>query len=761
MFDDPLLAAVASAVAGRAVDGLADGSKALLRRLRRRAAADPGIAAALDPDDRDRSDPDEQALTAIRAFLRAAAQTDPLLAGQVTQLGRQLPVPRQLPPTTVRWVNRADELNRLRQLGGAVGRQRVVVMLVGPAGVGKTALATHAAADADGWARDGQLYVDLRADAADGPLPVRVALTRLLRSLGVPQPRLPVDVDELVTLWRSVTAPRRLIVLLDNASSVEQVEPLLPATPTCLVYVTAHTVLPGLVAAGAELVTVRPLDDGAATLLLSHLAGTRRLSSDPIAAARLVTACRGLPLAVAVAGAHLAADPRQTLTGLADAITANEHVGGPLHVDGDTVMTAAFAAAHQGLSAPAQQMFGLMIAHPGPDFTLPAAAAGTDLPPGEASDALVELVRAQLLEVDASGRYRYPSIVDAYAREHGAPEHERRAAARRIVQWYLAGTLAAAGQLTGYQRYLADFRAQQGLATPPAFDGRPPAAGWLEAERTNLVQAVAAAAARQWHLLAYALAYAMWPLFHLHRRHEDRQVVDQIATDCAHQLNNPRYLAAALTRQAWGRYDQGAYTQARDLFTQARAVADEADDHYERAGALAGIGTAAIDLGRPDQAIAACQSALADYRHLGDQRRLALTTVSLGLAHTAAADIETGTGVLAQAVEMFATLHIPDPLNHARARILYGQALTVVGDLHTAAVELTAGLTATRALVWPRGQALALFGLGELARHLQRTEEAIGYLRQAEALFHEAGDIEAADVRRLLHTITAQAGGKR
>jgi len=760
MLDDPLLAAVASAVAGRAVDGLADGGKALLRRLRGRAAMDPGLTAALDRDQSDRGDPDEQTLIAVRAFLRAAVLTDPVLAGQVTQLGRLLPVPRQMPPTAARWVNRADELTLLRRLHGEVGHRRVVVLLAGPAGVGKTALATHAAADADGWARDGQLYVDLRGTAG-GPLPARVALQRLLRSLGVPQPRLPADVDELVTLWRSVTAPRRLIVLLDNAFSAQQVEPLLPATPNCLVYVTARTMLPGLVGAGARPLPVGPLDDDAATMLLSHVAGTQRLAGDPAAAARLVTACRGLPLAVAVAGAHLAADPRQTLSRLADTIAANDHVGGPVLVDGDTAMTASFAAAHQGLSAPAQRVFAVMIAHPGPDFTLPAAAAGTDLPSTQASQALAELVRAHLLDVDSGGRYRYPSTVEAYTREHGAPEGERRPATRRIVQWYLAGTLAAAGQLTGYQRYLPDFHAQQGLATPPDFDGRPPAAAWLEAERTNLVQAVAAAATQQWHLLAYGLAYAMWPLFHLERRHDDRQLVDQIATDCAHHLNQPRYLAAALTRQAWGRYDQGTYRQAQELFTQARAAADDADDHYERAGALAGLGTAAIALGRPDQAIAACQNALADYHHLGDQRRLALTTVSLGHAHTAAGDTETGTGLLAQAVEMFAALHTPDPLNHARARILYGRALTVVGDLHTAAVELTAGLTATRALVWPRGQALALFGLGELARHQQRTAEAVGYLRQAEALFHEAGDTEAADVQRLLHTITTQPHGEQ
>jgi tetratricopeptide (TPR) repeat protein len=453
---------------------------------------------------------------------------------------------------------------------------------------------------------------------------------------------------------------------------------------------------------------------------------------------------------VTIAGAHLAADPGRPLRRLADTLTATKST------DGEAAMGPTFAAVYDRLSGPAQRLFGLLVAHPGPDFALPAAAAGTDLPPADVGAALSELVHARMLDVDSAGRYRYPRAVDVYARVHGATERERGEATRRIVQWYLAGAIAAAEQVTGYQRYLADFRAQQGMAVPPDFDGRHAAAGWLEEERVNLVEAVADASNEGWYLLAYALAYAMWPLFHLRRLHHDRQAVDQIATYCARQLHNPLYLAAALTRQAWGCYDRGDHLRAEGLFTQAQAAADQAGDAYERAAALSGLGNAAIALDRPDRAIASCRSALADYHQLGDERRAALATVTLGRAHAAAGDIETGTGLLAHAVEMFAALPTPDPLNHARARILWGRALTRVGEVHTAVVELTAGLTATRALVWPRGQALALLGLGELARHDNQHQEAVGYLRQAEALFHEAGDTEVAEVRQLLRDLAAE-----
>ncbi|MDQ7907587.1 hypothetical protein RB614_23995 [Phytohabitans sp. ZYX-F-186] len=124
-----------------------------------------------------------------------------------------------------------------------------------------------------------------------------------------------------MTLWRSVTASGRLVVLMDNADSAQQVQPLLPATAHCLVYVTARTALPALVAAGAHLLPVGPLDGDAATIRLDRIAGRQRLASDPPTAAGLVDACRGMPLAVTVAGAHLVADPGHTVRRLAHTLT--------------------------------------------------------------------------------------------------------------------------------------------------------------------------------------------------------------------------------------------------------------------------------------------------------------------------------------------------------------------------------------------------------------------------------------------------------
>jgi tetratricopeptide (TPR) repeat protein len=751
MIDDPLLQAVAAAVAGKAVDVLSESGAALLRRLRGRAAADPASAAVLR-----QADPDPQAVAAVRAVLRAVAASEPGLARGMTVLARQLPVPRQLPPATNAWVNRDDQLETLRRAAAEAPRRRVVAVLSGPAGVGKTALAVQAA-QAVRWAVDGALYVDLRAGAAGGPLPPPAALRRLLRSLGVPDERIPSDADDLVTLWRSVTAQRQLTVLLDNADSAEQVDPLLPAAATCVVYVTSRSPLPALLAEGGQLIPVGPLDQDASALLLARICGPHRLAAEPAAVADMVKACAGMPLSLAVTAAHLVTHPDHSVAAAAGVLTTSP--AALAHSGGSALMTA-IDAAYAGLPAPAQRLFRLMLAHPGPDFTAGAAAAALAVPQDATAPALTTLVHAQLLHQPAPGRYSYPDQVRTYGRDLPGDPVEQEETLRRIVWWYLAAARAADRALTPYQRYAGDFEHHVAGLPPAAFDSDQAALAWLETERANLVEAVAATAPR-WPDLAYAVSYALWPLFHLRRHHDDRQAVDGLAVDCAQRLDNPIYLAAALNRQGWGCYDRGEHAAAHDLFTRSQQIATDADDRYEQAAALAGRGVAALALHRNGEAIADLTQALASYRQLGIPRRIALTLVSLGRAHAAEDFPRTAIDLLGQAIDLLTALDTPDPLNLARARIILGGTLTTAGEHDLAATELGAALTATQQAGLTRGQAQAHNGLGELALAQHRYAGAVVHLRRAQALFVELGDTEAADVRRLLASIPAGAADRQ
>ncbi|WP_345515712.1 NB-ARC domain-containing protein [Phytohabitans houttuyneae] len=688
-------------------------------------------------------------------MLRTAAAADPELADAMTVLARQLPVPRQLPPATTVWVNRDSQLQALKRVAARAPRCRAVAVLHGPAGVGKTALAVRAA-QALPWAADGDLYVDLRGRAVGGSLPPSVALARLLRSLGVPDERVPPDADERVALWRSLTASRKLTVVLDDAGSAEQVEPLLPAAATCVVLVTSRAPLADLVAAGAYPVLVGPLDQDASAMLLAAICGQRRLTAEPAAVADLVKACAGMPLPLAITAAHLASHPDQAVAAAAGQLN-NAPATPPTLADaarldcGGLALMSAIDAAYSGLPAPAQRLFQAMLSHPGPDFTARTAGAGLAVAQDATAAPLAILVHARLLQQPAPGRYGYPALVREFGRDLPTDPAGRDQTLRRIVLGYLADVRAADRILTPYQRYTADFAHHVAGLPPYEFDSGRAALAWLEAERVNLVDVVAAAAP---HLpeLAFAVSYGMWPLFHLRRHHHTRQRVDVLAVSCAQRLDNPGYLAAALNRQAWGCYDRGDHTAAADLFTQAQQTAT---DQHEQAAALAGRGTTALALHRVADAIADLTQALALYRQLGNPRRIALTLIGLAQAHTTNQAARVAIDLLSQAVDLLTDLDAPDPVNLARARTHLGRALITNGAYEVAAAELGAALAMTQKAGLTRGQAQAHHGLGELALARHRPAGALAHLQRAQALFAELGDTEAADVRTMLAALPA------
>ncbi|MBX6722955.1 MAG: AAA family ATPase, partial [Dactylosporangium sp.] len=184
--------------------------------------------------------------------------------------------PAQLPPDVAAFVGRGRELRTLDTMS-TTGPAPVIV-ITGPAGVGKTALAVHWAHRAAARFDHGQLYVDMLGYHERAPMAPAVALARCLRALGVTT--IPSDIDELTGAFRSLVRGRRLLLVLDNVRSAEQVRPLLPAGPGCCVVVTSRQRLDGLVARdGAQMVTLKAQDTDEACALLEQLIGARRVSA--------------------------------------------------------------------------------------------------------------------------------------------------------------------------------------------------------------------------------------------------------------------------------------------------------------------------------------------------------------------------------------------------------------------------------------------------------------------------------------------------
>ncbi|MEV0678747.1 NB-ARC domain-containing protein [Actinosynnema sp. NPDC050436] len=318
------------------------------------------------------------------------------------------PVPQQLPACPAAQVGRSRHLAELDAV--VDGTVSPLVVVTGPPGVGKSALAVRWAHRAAHRFPDGRLHLDL----AD-PLPVPSAVAHLLVGLGVPAPAVPDDVRQAVALYRSVVADRRVLVVLDNAGSPDQVRPLRPSAPGSCTLVTSRNRLTALaVHDGAHLVGVPPLARDDAVRLLARAAGDRLVAAEPGAAGAVADLCDGVPLALRVAATVL--DPTSD-TPLADLVA--ELRTGALRVledRSDVSLTATFHRSYDALDTPSKRLFRLFGTTPRPTITPPTAAAALNVDQPRARTLLRNLTRHHLVAYLGNDRYRVPGLLREYAR---------------------------------------------------------------------------------------------------------------------------------------------------------------------------------------------------------------------------------------------------------------------------------------------------------------------------------------------------------
>jgi DNA-binding SARP family transcriptional activator len=316
-----------------------------------------------------------------------------------------LPRPCLLPSDVADFTGREEQLADLERLlhPDAPTAAVVVSAIAGKGGVGKTALAVHAAHRLRVEFPDGQLYVNL--DGA-GPKPTDPSevLAWLLLVLGVEGRLIPNSLSERAALYRSRLADKRVLVLLDNAADEAQVRPLLPGLPNCRVLITSRSRLVGL--AGARTIALDVLPPAQAIDLLGRVAGPERVAAEPAAAAEIVRLCGYLPLAVRIAGARLAARQHRPLSWLVTRL-ADEHRRLDELAVGDLEVRASFALSYQGLKPELRRAFRLLGLVTAPDFAPWVLSALLDVPMAQAEDLLESLVDAQLVEVDIGDHVRY------------------------------------------------------------------------------------------------------------------------------------------------------------------------------------------------------------------------------------------------------------------------------------------------------------------------------------------------------------------
>jgi DNA-binding SARP family transcriptional activator/tetratricopeptide (TPR) repeat protein len=648
--------------AGRQADALAT-----CRRLRRTLGDELGI------------DPGQAVRDLEAAILRQDPALDPAAAAAEAST-----VPAQLPLVVAAFTGRARELAELDGMLSEADPAAVVIAAVsGTAGVGKTTLAVRWAHRVADRFPDGQLYVDLRGFDPTGPvLDPAEALRGFLTAFGTPAERIPAGLAALAGLYRSVLAGKRVLLVLDNARDVEQVRPLLPGAPGCLVVVTSRNRLTPLLAIeGAHPLTLDILGVQEARDLVAERLGAGRAAAEREAVDEIVTRCARLPLALAIACARAAAYPDFALTKLAGEL---RDVAGPLDAfaGGDlaTDLRAVFSWSYQRLGAPAARLFRLLSLHPGPEIGTPAAASLAGLPVAEVRTLLGALTGAHLLTERTISRYTVHDLLRAYAGELAKDVDvpaDRRAALHRMLDHYAHTAYRAAALVHPPADPVTLPAPQPGVAIERLPD-RPAALRWLGAEYSALMATMDRAAEAGFNAYVCRLALIVWDFQDRQGRWHDLDATMGAALAAAHRIGDPLARArihrrAAVAARRLGRGDdaerhlrqaldlyrdlndrdgqarivysltvffdeQGRHEEALAHARQALELARERGDRRGQATAMNAVGWCLAQLGRYEPAISYCEQALDIHRETGDDDGVAESLDSLGYARARLGD---------------------------------------------------------------------------------------------------------------------------
>lgn len=667
----------------------------------------------------------------------------------------------QLPLDMGDFVGRADLVDQIEQL--LADDQRVsIVALWGPPGVGKTALAVHAAHRLAERFPDGQLYVDLHgATAGLQPLRPLEVLVRFLRALGAQPTAMPTGVEEASAAFRSRVVHRRLLVVLDNAADAAQVAPLLPASLGCGVLVTSRQAVVSL--EGATHLHLDVLDQAAAVELLGRLAGQARVAADPEAVAEVASLCGHLPLALRMAGARLAARPTWPVAALAERLGDAQRRLDELQL-AEVGVRASFQVSYRQLrdgpearGRSAAEAFGLLAMLDGPELATPVVSRLLDAPEHAAERVLERLVDAQLLETPAPGRYRLHDLLRLYARELACqhhPEPVRAAALTRALGFYVATAWRTLELLRpgDYRLTRADDRWRKGglqLADNAA------ALGWLEAEQANLVAAVQQAATTPGvpAEIGMQLAHALFGFLWVPSQWGNWVQVNQTVVGIARRLGDRAARALAHNDLGIAYMLQGQCDQALDSHQHSLALRRKLGDRRGGAASLTNLGNVHVSQGQFEQALACQQQSLALYRELGDRRGQAITLTNMGNVHMQR-------GRYAEAL----ACHEESLVLVRKLGGRHGQAdvLCNLGVLHErqgryaeALARQQESLALYRELGDRRGQAESLRELGVTLRALGRPAEARAHWREALAIFEQLQTADADQVRLLLTELPA------
>ena len=561
----------------------------------------------------------------------------------------------------------------------------VISGISGTGGVGKSALAVHVAHQVADVFGDGQLYVNLAGTSGD-PLPPGTVLARLLRDLGFPEDKVPSDESERATCYRSLLSGRNVLLVLDDARDAAQVRPLLPGTAGCAVLVTSRSGLADL--EGARLASLDVMPAAEAHKLLRTIAGSSRVDAEPRAADRLLQACAGLPLAIRIAGAKLAARPGWSIEAFAVRLATEHRRLAELRV-GDLAVRASFQLSYDTLDTEFARMFRMLGIAGTNVFGAGQTGALCGVDSDRAEELLDGLTDVHMLQSPAPGIYRLHDLLRLFANEiaeTSVPRDDRDAAIGRLLTWYALALHDAA-------QSLAQGRSMPPEAEPlpewtgaeiPAFVTHKAALEWCQAEYTALVWAIEQAARRERPALAVNMACWLW-MYATRTLVPDGHVMTQeVGLECARALGAEPAQAWLLNGMGSALARRGEYERAADSYAESLELRRRIGDESGCAASLNNIGNVRHNQGRYAEAVEHYQAAITIAEVAGLQNHVATILVNAANSYR----------------EMAA---------YALARDAYGRALEInraAGQMH--------------------GVASCLGGLGETLRRTGRLDGSAG-----------------------------------
>ncbi len=673
--------------------------------------------------------------SALRALHQRMLNADPDLDLPKPHAGAK---PNGLPRDNPHFTGRAAELNRLFGLIDAEAGQGTVTVIAisGMAGVGKSTLAVHAA-HLLGDRYPDRFYLHLHThDPLEEPVDPAAGLAMLLRTVNIPPTGIPGTLEERATLWRTQLANRRALILIEDADDPEQIRPLLPGSPGCLVLVTSRRQMIGL--PGIFWLPLGIMKEDEAVALFVRVAGAERADEHAVVAT-VVRVCGYLPLAIQLEGSRLRHHASWHVADLASRLSRSRHRLGEIS-EGGREIARSFELSYRYLTSSQKQLFRRLAHHPGTDFSVHAAAAADDLSLTAAEQMLDALVDHYLVEERGLGRFAFHDLIREYAYRISLledSESEARRVVHRMLDYYLCLADRADRIVYPFHRRM-DAQPDYIPATMPPLDTSDNARRSVEAERVNLLRILAYPARPGWPWHAGMLPHVLAQFLDTWGYWEDAAAAHRLAVLSWRKTQNRGGEARALTELCFTLGRIGGYAEALECANQALSIVRARGDRGGEAEILDCMSLILWRSSHFQEALSRHDEALAIWRSIQDR-------------HGEADALDHG------AILLFHTSRYGDALRcFCQALALYREvgdiqreanSLNNIGDVqerlgyHEEALDhYQQALTTFRDIGDREGEAIVFNNIGNLCRRTGRYHESLRHYRNALSIYRDIGD---------------------